>query len=260
MTKAAVFDIASLRKSVSIWSCLALLTIFIVPAALRADTGRSNGEITAGVQSRLYKAGLFKHGQVNVQVNDGVATLTGNVESYAEKMRAERAAKHQDGVQQVVNNIEVNTQDIGTQQILAQARHQVVTYPNYTIFDHITLSATGNQLTIGGEVTQPYKKSTLGNILGGIKGVADLQNNIKVLPTSGMDDQIRLATANRIYRDPMFTNYANQANPPIHIVVENGKVSLYGVVNSKAERQKADMDARFASINFGVKNNLRVSS
>lgn len=260
MTKGEAFDIVSFRKSLSIWSCLALLTIFIVPTAVRADTGRSNGEVTAGIQSRLYRAGIFKHGQVNAQVNDGVATLTGNVDSYGEKMRAERAARHQDGVRQVVNNINVNTEDVGTEQIIGRARHEVLTYPNYTIFDHITLSANGNQLTVAGEVTQPYKKSTLGNILGSIKGVAGFQNNLKVLPTSGIDDQIRVATANRIYRDPIFVRYANQANPPIHIVVENGRVTLYGVVNSNLERQKAAIDASFASTNFGVENKLQVSS
>ena len=237
-----------------------MLTVLLAPAAGRADTGRSNGQTTAGIQSRLYRAGIFKHGQVNVQVDDGVATLTGKVDSYGEKMRAERAARHQDGVKQVVNQIGVNTEDVGTEQIIGRARHEVLTYPNYTIFDHITLSANGNQLTVAGEVTQPYKKSTLGNILGSIKGVADFQNNLKVLPTSGMDDQIRVATANRIYRDPIFVRYAHQANPPIHIIVENGRVTLYGVVNSKTERQKAAIDASFASTNFGVENKLQVSS
>lgn len=260
MTIEGVIEVKSLRKSLCMWSCLALLTVMLAPAAGRADTGRSNGQVTAGVQSRLYRAGIFKHGQVNVQVDDGVATLTGSVDSYGEKMRAERAARHQDGVKQVVNRVNVNTEDVGTEQIIGWARHEVLTYPNYTIFDHITLSANGNQLTVAGEVTQPYKKSTLGNILGSIKGVADFQNNLKVLPTSGIDDQIRVATARRIYRDPLFANYANQANPPIHIIVENGRVTLYGVVNSNVERQKAAIDASFASTNFGVENKLQVSS
>ena len=96
MTIEGVIDIKSLRKNLCMWSCLALLTVLLAPAAGRADTGRSNGQTTAGIQSRLYRAGIFKHGQVNVQVDDGVATLTGKVDSYGEKMRAERAAQQAD--------------------------------------------------------------------------------------------------------------------------------------------------------------------
>jgi osmotically-inducible protein OsmY len=249
------------QKPASIGSCLALISLlmFLVPAAGRADTP-SNAEITAGVQSRLYHAGIYKHGEVNVQVQNGVATLTGTVDSYGKELSAVRAARRQHGVQRVVDNIRVSTQDVSPRQILEKARHLVLLYPYYTIFDNITLSAQGNQLTVGGQVTQPYKKSDLGNILANIQGVTNLKNDIQVLPTSSFDDQIRLSIARRIYGDPGFYNYGNQANPPIHIIVDNGNVALEGVVNSNVDRQKAEIDARFAATYFGLKNNLRVAA
>ncbi|HEV2245608.1 MAG TPA: BON domain-containing protein [Terriglobia bacterium] len=260
MTRAEVFDSTSFRKSLSIWSCLALLTIFIVPAAGRADTGRSNGEVTAGIQSRLYRSGIFKHGEVNVQVAEGVATLTGAVDSYGQQQRAIRAAGRQHGVNSVVNNIQVRGDDVSPQQILEKARHEVLTYPYYTVFDNITLSTQGNDLTVAGQVTRPSKKSELGKILADIKGVTNLRNNIQVLPLSSFDDHIRVAVARRIYGDPAFFNYGNQANPPIHIIVNNGNVVLEGVVNSNVDRQKAATDARFAATYFALENNLRVES
>ena len=261
MMKEKRFNRTLFKKSFSIGSCLALLSLlfFLVPAAGRADTP-SNAEITAAIQSQLYHAGIYKHGQVNVQVENGVATLTGTVESYGAKLHAVRAARHQHGVQSVVDNLQVNAAGVGPQQILQKARHDVLTYSFYTIFDHITLAAEGNRLVVGGQVTQPYKKSDLGNILAGIKGVTYLQNDLQVLPVSSFDDHIREEIAERIYGDPMFTNYGNQANPSIHIIVDNGQVTLYGVVNSKVERQKAEIDARFAATYFGLKNNLQVGA
>lgn len=262
MTMGEVFDTKHFHKFLSIGSCLALvsLMIFLAPPASRADVGPSNAEMTAGVQSRLYHAGVFKHGQVNVEVKNGVATLTGTVDSYGQELRAVRAARHQHGVIGVVDNIRVNAEDVSSQQLIKKARHEVLMYPYYTVFDHITFSVEGNRLTVAGQVTQPFKKSDLGNILAGIRGVTYLKNNIQVLPLSSFDDHIREEVAERIYGDPMFSNYGNQANPPIHIIVDNGDVTLYGVVNSKVEWQEAAIDARFATTYLGLTNNLRVGS
>ncbi len=262
MTMGEVFETKFFQRAFSIGSCLALglLMVFLTPAASRADVGPSNAEMTAGVQGRLYHAGIFKHGQVNVEVKNGIATLTGTVDSYGQEMRAVRAARHQHGVIGVVDNIRVSTEDVSSQQIIKKARHAVLMYPYYTVFDHITFSMEGNRLTVAGQVTQPYKKSDLGNILAGIRGVTFVKNDIQVLPLSTFDDHIREEIAERIYGDPMFSNYGNQANPPIHIIVDNGNVTLYGVVNSKVERQKAEIDARFATTYLGLTNNLSVES
>jgi len=262
MSMENVYHTKLFEKVLSIGSCLALISlmVFLTPAASRADVGPSNAEMTAGVQSRLYKAGIFKHGQVNVQVKNGIATLTGMVESYGQELRAVRAARHQHGVIGVVDNIQVSTEDVSSQQIIKKARHEVLMYSYYTVFDHITLSTEGNRLTVAGEVTQPFKRYDLGNILAGIRGVSYVKNDIRVLPLSPFDDHIREEVAERIYGDPMFSNYGNQANPPIHIIVDNGNVTLYGVVNSKLERQKAEIDARFATTYLGLKNNLRIEA
>ena len=262
MTMGDVYNTKFFQKAFSIGSCLALISVmfFLTPATSRADVGPSNAEITAGVQSRLYHSGIFKHGAVNVQVKDGIATLTGTVDSYGQAMRAVRAARHQHGVKSVVNNIQVSAEDVSPQQLVRKVRHAVLMYPYYTVFDHITFSLEGNRLTVAGQVTQPYKKSDLGNILADIRGVTYLKNDIQVLPLSTFDDHIREEIAERIYGDPMFSNYANQANPPIHIIVDNGNVTLYGVVNSKLDRQQAEIDARFATTYLGLTNNLQVES
>ena len=135
------------------------------------------------------------------------------------------------GVTQVVDNIQVRAEGVDDQQILEQARHEILMYYAYGIFDNVNLEAHNGTLTVSGQVTQPFKKTDMGKILERVKGVAALQNNLEVLPISMFDDRLRLQLARAIYGDPYFIHYANQAIPPIHIIVKNGNVTLEGVVS-----------------------------
>ncbi|SPE25076.1 putative periplasmic or secreted lipoprotein [Acidobacteriia bacterium SbA2] len=217
----------------------------------------SSAQITAKIEDKLYHAQVFKHGNVQVTVNNGVATLNGTVDSVGYKMDAERAARKVDGVL-VVDNITVHADDVTPRQIAEQARKDVVTYYAYTVFDNINLQLQDGRLVVSGQVTQPFKKSDIGNFLAHIKGVTELDDNLEVLPTSQFDDRLRLAVARAIYRDPFFVHYADQALPPIHIVVKNGNVTLEGVVANQLDRAKADADARLAATYFNFTDNLRL--
>jgi hyperosmotically inducible protein len=152
----------------------------------------------------------------------------------------------------------VRAEGVGDQQILDKARHEVLMYYAYGVFDNVGLEAHNGTLVVSGQLTQPFKKSDLGNILERVKGVAVLQNNLEVLPTSFFDDRLRLQVARAIYRDPYFTRYAGLAIPPIHIIVKDGNVTLVGVVNSQMDSTKAFIDARGAGLSFSVVNDLEV--
>jgi hyperosmotically inducible protein len=69
-----------------------------------------------------------------------------------------------------------------------------------------------------------------------------------VLPVSQFDDELRYRIARSIYNNSNFWNYAIMANPPIHIVVEHGRVTLTGVVQSNVDR----MLARSLATQFGA--------
>jgi osmotically-inducible protein OsmY len=218
----------------------------------------SPAQITARVEDKLYHAQVYKHGDVQVSVDNGVATLTGTVDCVGVKMDAERATRKVDDVTDVVDNINVHAEDVTPRQIGEQARKDIVTYYAYTIFDNITLEVQGERLEVNGQVTQPYKKQDIGNFLAHVKGVAELDNNLEVLPTSEYDDSLRLAIARAIYNDPYFIHYGTQALPPIHIIVKKGNVTLEGVVASKLDRAKAEGDARLAATYFSFTDNLRI--
>ena len=71
-------------------------------------------------------------------------------------------------------------------------------------------------------------------------------SGLTVLPVSSSDDRIRTVIATQIYRDPLFVNYS-RVNPPIHVIVEHGHVTLIGIVGSQVDRQKAEAVARMVS-------------
>ncbi len=237
---------------------LAVAILLATPAFSTSQSG--DAQVQASIQNKIYHTRSFNRGQIQVTYEHGVATLTGSVDSLGTKLDAERDARKVKGVEQVVNKLVVDTEDVKPAQILEGARHEIVMYPRYTIFDNVELRADGNTLVVSGQVTQPFKKSDLGNILAHVRGVAGFENNLEVLPTSNFDDQIRVRVARAIYGDPVFIRYRNQALPPIHIIVKNGNVRLVGVVANRLDSEKAEMNARLATTYFGLTNDLRVEN
>ena len=147
----------------------------------------------------------------------------------------------------------------GDEAIVKGVRHEVLMYPRYTIWDDVSFRVSNGQVELFGAVSQPFKKQDIQRLVQGVPGVTSVSNELKVLPVSFQDDRLRRQVASAIYRDPVFTRYAIQAVPPIHIIVDNGHVTLTGVVNNDMEKQIAGMRASSAGLSFGpVINNLQV--
>jgi hyperosmotically inducible protein len=143
-----------------------------------------------------------------------------------------------------------------------EVRHQLLLLSNYGIFDWIECEIKPDRsATLRGEVTRPTLKTDAENALRRIESIPSIDNQIEVLPLSTGDDQIRIAVYRSIFRydGPLF-RYATQSIPPIHIIVNNGRVALKGVVATGADSQMAFMAANGVSGVFEVKNELRVSS
>jgi hyperosmotically inducible protein len=142
--------------------------------------------------------------------------------------------------------------------ITREVRHELVMLPYYGVFDNLAYRVDGSTVTLLGQVTRPTLKSDAENVVKGIEGVEHVNNQIQVLPLSSMDDRIRIATYRAIYSQPGLDRYAMQAVPPIHIIVDNGKVTLEGVVNNQGDKDRAALQANGVAGVFSVTNNLRV--
>ena len=146
-------------------------------------------------------------------------------------------------------------------QIADKVAHEVRMYSRYTIWDNISVRVREGDVELTGQVSQPFKKADLGRLAQSVPGVRSVTNRLEVLPTSFFDDRLRLQIARAIYRDPVLSRYAIQAVPPIHIIVDNGHVTLEGVVNNEMEKNVAGIRAGQAGLSFGqVTNNLRVEN
>lgn len=153
---------------------------------------------------------------------------------------------------------------LGADRILSnlerQVRHELVMLPYYGVFDNFTFKVDGSTVTLMGEVTRPTLKTSAEKVVSQLEGVEKVNNQIRVLPVSPNDDQLRIAVYRAIYYHPSFTRYAIRSVPPIHIIVENGKVTLEGVVATKADKDLANIQANGVSGVFSVTNNLQVET
>jgi hyperosmotically inducible periplasmic protein len=149
--------------------------------------------------------------------------------------------------------------DDATLQVFREVQKQVLQYPHFTIFDSVNAEIENGVVTLHGKVTMPYKRNDIEKRIAKLGNVSQVNNRIEVLPVSGFDDDLRLRIARAIYGNSNFWHYASMVNPPIHIVVERGHVTLEGVVNSNVDR----MLARSLASQFGVfslKNELKTDA
>ena len=145
--------------------------------------------------------------------------------------------------------------------IAKEVRHQLVMLPYYGIFDDLAFRVNGGTVTLLGSVTRPTLKSDAENVTKRVEGVTKVDNQIKVLPLSSMDDRIRMAEYRAIYGDPtLSTRYGYRALPSIHIIVANGHVTLEGVVANEGDKNLVGIRANGVSGVFSVTNNLVVES
>ena len=145
-------------------------------------------------------------------------------------------------------------------QLFREASREVRNYTFFTIFDSVHASVDAGVVTLVGKVTMPHKASDLEKRVSRLPGVKQVVNNLQVLPVSPYDDQLRLAIARAIYSNPALAIYGRGRNPSIHVIVENGRVTLDGVVNIDQHRHLARLVAEGFD-GFGpVQNNLKTEA
>jgi hyperosmotically inducible periplasmic protein len=173
-----------------------------------------------------------------------------------------------------------------TLRIVNEVQKKLGGLTNYGVFDWITFGIQGRTVILKGYASRPILKEDAARSLKSISGIENVVNQIEVLPYSPNDDRVRAAVYNRIYTQPALRKYnANAGNlaramgpggrsvalmaggitndPPIgyhaiHIIVNGGHVTLYGVVLNQGDATIASMQANSAPGAFSVDNDLVV--
>ncbi len=244
------------------WVLRPLLTLALtwafadVPVAQRQPRP-SDEQIRRAVVERLADKEI---GCVTVIVEQGIVTLRGLVPTLWIKQKAVEYASHIDGVVSVASELTIplgEDHEVDAQ-IAGDVSMRLRRYVFFSIFDDAEVDVHHGIVTLTGRVTMPYKAEALADLASHVPGVQDVKNKIQTLPPSQFDDQLRYAVARQIYGDPMFAEYAVQVTPPIHIIVEHGKVTLTGAVRSTVERRTAESIARSTFGVMGVTNKLHL--
>mgnify|MGYP001137407151 CR=1 FL=1 len=157
-----------------------------------------------------------------------------------------------------VSLLAASTQNKPEASLAERVRHELVMLPYYNLFDTFSFRIDGSKVTLYGAVTRPTLKSDAENVVRRLSGVTAVDNQIEVLPLSPMDNRIRLAEYRAIYSWPTLWRLATMPNPPVHIIVRNGTVTLEGVVPTKQDSDAVFLRANGVPGVFAVENHLTV--
>jgi len=197
----------------------------------------------------------FRNIEVSVD-DDGRVLLTGDLPVLWVKLRAIKAALEAAGGQEIVSELRVPRAE--SDQALAEAVTEAIQrYAYYTVFDDISGLVKDGAVTLSGRVTAvPDKANDLTERVARVLGVQDIQNQIETMTGSPSDDELRFRLARRIFGHPSFERFGNRPNPPFHVVVENGIVTLVGYVQSRTEMLELQEIVAFTSGILRVDNQL----
>ncbi len=233
------------------------LALALAAAGAFADTQPFSGpELAAKITRKLQQDKKLTN--VRAAADDGAITLQGTVERYADKLKAEREARHSGHVAAVRDEIEVAGQTV-PDAVLQDRLARKLAYDRIGfghVFNALALNVKNGVVTVAGEVlNQPDRDSAL-SIVQNQPGVKDVVDRVRVLPTSPFDDDVRIRTLRAIYGDPVLSRYAMDPQAPIRIIVDRGHVTLYGMVDNTLDKQVAGMRANQVFGAFSVDNEL----
>ncbi len=162
-----------------------------------------------------------------------------------------------------------------------EIRKQIVTLPEFGVFDDISFQIKDYTVTLKGDASRPILKDSAERVTKKVEGVEKVINQIEVLPLSPNDDRIRARVYAAIYYHPTLSRYNPGRGVPValspasrymgitndppfgnhsmKIIVKNGNVRLEGVVDNEMDKQIAGMQANGVSGVFSVDNDLNIA-
>jgi osmotically-inducible protein OsmY len=142
--------------------------------------------------------------------------------------------------------------------IQRDAERAILGYAYYGVFDAVGVDVKDGQVTLVGSVNQPYQKDDIERRVAKVAGVRVVSNEIRVQPVSFHDESLRAELFRAIYGRGVLIN-PSMVDPPVRIIVNNGRITLVGYVGSEVERVMVGHIAR-GTLSFGVDNQLKLDN
>jgi hyperosmotically inducible protein len=141
------------------------------------------------------------------------------------------------------------------QAIEQQVYKRILQLPRYGVFDFINFKVEDGTVILDGKTISLGTRSAAASTVKRIPGVVNVVNNIDELPLSSFDNQIRRQTLQSFASKGM-SRYFHPVRPDVHIIVENGRVTLEGFVSNRGDYNAMNILAHGVFGVFNVQNNL----
>lgn len=216
---------------------------------------KSDSELKKDVLSELLWDPLIPEARVGVSVTDGVVTLTGHLDTYAEKVATQRAVERVSGVKAVA--IEIDVIPVGVHQHsdteIAAAIEHALSWNTSVPQGRINLVVEKGWVTLSGELDWNFQRRAVERMIRPLKGVVGIIDNIrlKVLPIAN-NLSVRIQDA--------LTRQAMREARRIEIMMDGSVATLRGHVHSWAERNAAEGATWSAPGVSRVNNQLKVEA
>lgn len=214
---------------------------------------KSDSQLKKDVESELEWDAVVKANNIGVATKDGVVTLTGHLDSYAEKYAAERAVQRVQGVKGLAVELDVRlgANAKRTDADLASAAESALRWHALVPEDRVKVMVEKGWVTLSGEVDWEYQRNYAMKAVRPLTGVLGVTNSMSVKPLvtpANIKNRIQGALERQ----------ADREAKNIEVVVSGHAVTLKGQVHSWAERTAAQGAAWSAPGITSVVNELRV--
>lgn len=191
---------------------------------------------------------------VGVEVDKGVVTLTGTVDSYAEKLAAREAAHRVTGVLDVADDIQVKLPSSMqvTDTDIAQAVRHALTWDVFVPESRMSSTVTNGFVTLEGEVDRWSQRADAERAVRNLRGVKGVVDDLRVIGPKVDTHAVRNAIEQALERR------AEREARRIDVQVKDDTVTLSGNVHSWAEAQALIQAVSHAPHVRSVKNELHI--
>jgi osmotically-inducible protein OsmY len=214
---------------------------------------KNNLDLARTVAAAIQWEPLMKGTEIHVTAIDGVITLTGVVDSYLKKYKAEDIAKAIIGIKAVVEQIEIklNNDDEKNDNAIAVEIINALKYDGRVPHDRIKVRVENGWVTLEGDLPWNYQKEAATASVRHLQGIKVFTNDIRIQPES--KDEIEQEGIERALR-----RNSSMDDQDIQVYVNDNNVTLNGIVNSYFQKDEAERIAWSAPGVETVKNELSI--